>query len=91
MITNFDNIVSVIDHRNSEGTESVYEVQIEWDKSELDVGDKYTWVPFTDIYKELPQLLSEYFSFKKVSLEAILSAEVQARQKKKKNGFQAKH
>ena len=82
--------MSVIDHRKSEKANddgSVYEVYVEWDPEHNSSDEKYQWVPFTQIYKEIPQIVQEYFSLKKVSLEAILNEEVQNRMKNGKKNF----
>jgi hypothetical protein len=83
MLTNLDNINAVIDHREAtDQSLSVYEVCVEYAKEDLHPDDKFAWMPFTEVYKELPGVMQEYFSLKKVSLENILNLEVEARKNK---------
>ena len=91
-IISYGRVSSVIDHRKSSGPnkESVYEVNVEWDPEHNTTSDKYQWLPFTQIYKEVPQVVQEYFSLKKVSLETILNEEVQNRIKNGKTSYKSK-
>ena len=88
-IISYGRVSSVIDHRKSSSPtdESVYEVHVEWDPDHNQSSEKYQWVPFTQIYKEVPQVVQEYFSLKKVSLETILNEEVQNRMKNGKRNY----
>jgi hypothetical protein len=79
----YGEVSTILDHRKSQNGTSVYELQVEWvdtfKDGESKDFQKYSWAPFTQIYKDVPQLVQEYFSLKKVSLQDVLNEEVQNR------------
>jgi predicted transcriptional regulator len=88
-IVSYGKVAGIIDHRKiTEETQqknSVYEILVEWENQfenqTQEQEEQYSWRPFTQIYKDVPQMVQEYFSLKKLSLESILKEEVEAREK----------
>ena len=64
-----DEIEQIIDHKESQGQ---FTLQIKWKES-------YTWEPFSQIYKDVPELVTEYCESKNLKIKEILEKEAEAK------------
>lgn len=55
-------------------------LQVEWQE---DTGDKsFSWEPFTNIFRDVPSLVQEYFDSKSLDIRELLDQEAKARDRK---------
>ena len=68
----------------------VMHLEVEWSNAET-AQERFTWEPLSRIYRDVPEMVAEYFAFAKLDLKEILDQESNRRGNNKhwnKNGNQ---
>ena len=76
-------VTAILDHdvrtRALNGKEQrCMHLQVEWEGQE---ERSYSWEPFTSIFRDVPNIVTEYFDLKQVDIRELLEEESRARDK----------